>query len=174
MANDLGTQFLSILFTTEAGIFLIGVLLAAMVKYFWKSQLANQLRDQFESRKYVIYFLFAGMGLVLWFLGINDIVNAVGIAIIGIGVSTFLFDAWEDYLKPFVKTNTSKVIIMGIGVLLILFNGSIESVFGFPSLLTAIFGIIMIVGMWFPTLSNGYQKMSEKYPSLSVKNMLRR
>jgi len=148
MANDLGVIILGILLTTEAGVFLLGVLLASLVKYFWRSRIADELRQQFEGKKFIIYMLISLMGVILFIIQSNNIVKNVGIALVGIGLSSILMDMWEDYIYPFISHNTSRVAVSVVAFFLFAFAGTIDELISFPTLFTIIFAIIILLAMW--------------------------
>ncbi len=174
MAKDLGTQLIEFFLTDTLGVILSAFVITIVIKYFWRTQLSNQFKTQFENKKYIIYAVFGVMGLILFIIGTNNIVKASGLALIGVALSSMFMDFWEDHLFPFIKTNVSRTIIMGIGIFLILFAGTIESIVGFPVLINILLGILMIIGVWWKTIEGIYRKIQTRYPQVSITKVVRR
>ncbi len=174
MANDLGTSLLEFFLTDELGIILSAFLITIVIKYFWRTQLSTQFKTQFENKKYIVYVIIGVLGVVLFMVGVNNIVKASGLALLGVSLSSIFMDLWEEQMFPFIKTNTSRTIIMGFAIFLILFAGTIESLVGFPAIIVFLFGVLMIIGVWWKQIERGYKRLQMRYPSLSISKTIRR
>lgn len=174
MANDLGTQIIDFLTKDEVGVILLAFMITTVAKVVWRRRLADMFGEQLESKKYIVFGIFTGLGILLWIVGESYLVRAFGLCMIGFSLASMFGEAWEDFIYPFIQTNTWRVGLTGLGIILFLFAGTIEEVLDFPALIIIIISIIMIVGVWFGTINRGYKGIQTRYPSVNVKETIRK